>query len=150
MGYRTLLKKYVRFLEVNVGDNFIESAPAAAESTLSERDLRELRTIAAEIFREAHAEPHAARVENWNYRLRILLNHYGVGVEEAAHVAGVDEARIRGWRTHPRSPHYVAMTEAEFERFERALHAWFEGDRAEAAALTRHDADARSGGTHSM
>ena len=131
MGYRELLKKYVRFLEVNVGDNYIEAVPGAAEPILSDRDLGELRTIAAEIFRESHAEPERARVENCNYRLRILLNRYGISVEQAASIASVDSATIRRWRTHPRSRRYLAMSADEFAAFEARLDAWLaEGETA--------------------
>jgi hypothetical protein len=129
MGYRELLKKYVRFLEVNVGDNYIEAVADAAEPILSDRDLGELRTIAAEIFRESHAEPERARVENYNYRLRILLNRYGISVEQAAAIAEVDSGTIRRWRTHPRSRRYLAMTADEYAAFEVRLDAWLaEGD----------------------
>lgn len=124
MGYRELLKKYVRFLEVNVGDNYIEAVPDAAEPILSERDLGELRTIAAEIFREAHAAPEKARVENPNYRLRILLNRHGISIDQAASIAGVDAATIRRWRTHPRSRRYLPMRAEDFAAFEGALEAF--------------------------
>lgn len=127
MGYRELLKKYVRFLELNVGDNYIEAIPGAAEPILSERDLGELRTIAAEIFREAHAAPERARVENHNYRFRILLNHHGIGIEQAAALAGVEVATIRRWRTHPRSRRYLAMSAEDYADFERALERFLEG-----------------------
>ena len=135
MGYRELLKKYVRFLEVNVGDNYIEAVAESAEPILSDRDLGELRTIAAEIFRESHAEPERARVENYNYRFRILLNRYGIPIERAATIAGVDEGTIRRWRTHPRSRRYLAMTADEFTAFERALESYL-GDGNPRAAGT--------------
>lgn len=124
MGYRELLKKYVRFLEVNVGDNYIEAVPDAAEPILSERDLGELRTIAAEIFREAHAAPERARVENPNYRFRILLNRHGISIDQAASIAGVEAATIRRWRTHPRSRRYLPMRTDEFAAFEAALESF--------------------------
>lgn len=127
MGYRELLKKYVRFLEVNVGDNFIEAVPGAAEPILSERDLGELRTLAAEIFREAHAAPERARVENPNYRFRMLLNRYGISIEQAAASAGADTETIRRWRTHPRSRRYLAMQAEDYAAFEGALEAFLDG-----------------------
>jgi hypothetical protein len=133
MGYRELLKKYVRFLEVNVGDNWIESIPDSPEPILTDRDMGELRTIAAEIYRESWSDPGTARVQNWNYRFRILLNRYGVSVRRAAEIAGVDEATVRRWRTHPRSRRYAPMTAEDFTRFETALEAWLESDEGERA-----------------
>lgn len=124
MGYRELLKKYVRFLEVNVGDNYIEAIADSAEPILSDRDLGELRTIAAEIFRESHAAPERARVENYNYRFRILLNRYGISIEQAGMIAAVNDGTIRRWRTHPRSSRYLAMTADEFTTFEQALEIY--------------------------
>jgi hypothetical protein len=126
MGYRELLKKYIRFLEMTAGDNYIELIPGARERILSDRDLGELRTIAAEIFREAHGDPQRARVDNANYRFRMALNRYGISVSRAAALAGVDEERVRGWRTHPRSRRYLEMSSAEYARFETALEAWLE------------------------
>lgn len=146
MGYRELLKKYIRFLEVNVGDNWIETIPESAEPILGDRDMGELRTIAAEIYRESHAEPATSRVQNWNYRFRILLNHHGVSVRRVAEIAGVDEADVRRWRTHPRSRRYAPMTAEEFTRIEQALETWLEtgvpGGRPGAAdnrAMPGHD-----------
>jgi hypothetical protein len=126
MGYRELLKKYIRFLELQLGDNYIEAIPRAAESTLTDRDIAELRTLAGEIFREAHTADAAARVENFNYRLRLLFNRYDLTVEQAGILAGVDADTVRRWRTSPRSRRYLKMSEAEFDRFERALFAWVE------------------------
>ena len=95
--------------------------PDAAEPILSERDLGELRTIAAEIFRESHAEPERARVENYNYRFRLLLNRHGIGIDQAATLAGVDATTVRRWRTHPRSRRYLAMSADAYQAFEAAL-----------------------------
>lgn len=124
MGYRELLKKYIRFLEVHVGDNFIERIPESPEPILGDRDLGEMRTIAAEIFRESHGDPGEARVESFNYRFRILLNRYGVPVSRAAELSGIDEETIRRWRTHPRSRRYLAMSAEDFTRFEATLEEW--------------------------
>jgi len=75
MGYRVLLKRYMQQLRSKVGSDFVEelvderggvhkAAPdtklsprpiAGAESSaLSKRDIGELRSIAAELNREAH------------------------------------------------------------------------------------------------
>jgi len=51
MGYRELLKKYIRWLELNVGDDYIEAMASAREPMLSERDVAELRTLVREIDR---------------------------------------------------------------------------------------------------
>jgi hypothetical protein len=126
MGYRELLKKYIRFLELNVGDNYIEQIPESREPILSERDLGELRTIAAEIFRESHGDPGKARIENYNYRFRMLLNRYGLTPDRAGAIAGVDVETVRRWRTHPRSRRYLAMSAGDYTRFEAALEAWLE------------------------
>ena len=127
MGYRELLKKYVRFLELNVGDNFIETIADSAEPILSERDLRELRALAAEIFRESHEAPERTRVENWNYRLRLLLNHHGLTVQDTAAITGEDAERIRAWRSQPRSTNYQRMSEADFDAVLRAVEAHVAG-----------------------
>ena len=134
MGYRELLKKYIRFLEMHAGDNFIESIAGAPESTLTERDLGEMRTVAAEIFRESHGDPDVARIENFNHRFRILINRYGVSVGRAAELADTEIATIRRWRTHPRSRKYLAMSAEEYARFEERLEAWLTEGIHDAAA----------------
>jgi hypothetical protein len=50
MGYRALLKNYIRHLKQITGDHFI-NGPTASEK-LSKRDLAELRLLAAEVERE--------------------------------------------------------------------------------------------------
>ncbi|NJN52704.1 MAG: hypothetical protein HC809_14060, partial [Gammaproteobacteria bacterium] len=90
MGYRELLKRYIRFLELQLGDNFIESMIDAPESTLSARDVGELRSLAGEIFREAHTAEHCERIENFNYRMRLLFNRYELSVARIAELAAVD------------------------------------------------------------
>ncbi len=61
----------------------------------------------------------------------MLLNRYGITVRVAAELAGVDEDRIRRWRTHPRSRRYVAMSAAEYDAFEAQLEGYLErGDAA--------------------
>ena len=52
MGYRRLLKRYIRHLELVAGDNFIEQQ--GVDAVLEKRDLGELRSLAAEVRREAH------------------------------------------------------------------------------------------------
>jgi len=126
MGYRELLKNYIRFLELHAGDNFIEAIATARESMLSERDLGELRAIAAEIFREAHATLPRTPVANYNYRFRLLLNHYGIAIRTAALIGATSEERVRCWRTQPRSRRYLPMTEAEFQHFEARLEQYLE------------------------
>ncbi|MCC5888045.1 MAG: hypothetical protein JJT88_16545 [Gammaproteobacteria bacterium] len=126
MGYRELLKNYIRFLELHAGDNFIESIATARESMLSERDLGELRAIAAEIFREANSKPPSTAVANYNYRFRLLLNHYGIAIRTAALIGDTTEERVRCWRTQPRSRRYLPMTEAEFRNFETRLTEYLE------------------------
>lgn len=126
MGYRELLKNYIRFLELHAGDNFIESIDSARESVLSTRDLGELRAIAAEIFRETHTQPASTNVVNYNYRFRLLLNHYGIAIRTAALLSGSSEEKVRCWRTQPRSRRYLPMTEAEFQTFESRLTRYLE------------------------
>lgn len=130
MGYRELLKKYIRYLELHTGDNYIEAIGGARESLLSERDIAELRTLAGEIFREAHSPETTESVANYNYRFRLLFNRYGLSITRASMLAGVDAATIGRWRTSPQSKRYLAMTERQFARFERTLIGWIEQEES--------------------
>jgi len=126
MGYRELLKKYMRHLELAAGDNFIEMP--CAESVLNKRDLGELRTLSAEITRDAYLGEELDRIENYNYRLRVLMNRYALTVDQVAELLDARPARVRAWRTNPNSPRYQAMTESEFTAFEAALTVWLESE----------------------
>jgi hypothetical protein len=129
MGYRELLKKYIRFLEMYAGDNFIEAITYSTDHELGERDLAELRTLAGEIHRDVRNAGELSRCPNFNHRLRLLCICYGLTPEQTAQFAGIDLARLRRWRTNPRSPRHLALGEHEFLRFEGALLEWLEKRR---------------------
>jgi hypothetical protein len=124
MGYRELLKHYIRHLELVAGDNFIEAANC--EPVLRKRDLGELRALADEIARDAYRGNDLRRVENYNYRLRVLINRHALGVAQVAELSDAPADQVRRWRTNPASENYRPMSEAEFARFERALNQWLE------------------------
>jgi hypothetical protein len=124
MGYRELLKKYVRFLEMHAGDNFIEAIPYVADGELAGRDLAELRTVAGEIHRDSRSADDVAEGPNFNHRLRLLCTCYELSALQAAGFARVDIEKLRRWRKSPRSTSYLRMDQAEFARFERSLFAW--------------------------
>lgn len=124
MGYRELLKGYIRHLELVAGDNFIEHE--TNEPVLNKRDMSELRTLAAEIHRDAYRAAEVNRVKNFNYRLRVLMNRHALTAERVAELCAVPCDRVRRWRTNPDSDRYEQMSEADFSRFESALNHWLE------------------------
>jgi hypothetical protein len=134
VGYRELLKKYIRFLELHVHDNFIEEIEPAPEPGLTKRDVAELRTLAGEIFRVAPSEGApdgdvGRRAPNYNYRLRLLMNRHGLSVAEVASLAGVEDSTLSRWRATPRAPRHLALSRAEFEHFESELYRWLDAGR---------------------
>ncbi len=124
MGYRELLKNYIRHLELVTGDNFIEQE--TPEPVLDKRELGELRTLSAEIHRDAYRAGDLSRVKNYNHRLRVLMNRHALPADQVAELADVAQSVARSWRTNPNSARYRPMTEAEFARFEAALNHWLE------------------------
>ncbi len=124
VGYRELLKNYIRHLELVAGDNFIEQE--CREPVLDKRELGELRTLSAEIQRDAYRAADITRIKNYNYRLRLLMNRHALTAEQVAELAGVPHAMARSWRTNPNSARYRPMSEAEFTAFETALLRWLE------------------------
>lgn len=124
MGYRELLKSYIRHLELVAGDNYIEQT--CNEPVLSKRDLGELRTLAAEVQRSAYRATEVPRVENYNHRLRVLMNRHALTADQVAQLMEQPRTTVRRWRTNPGSDHYRPMTEAEFTQFEAALNVWLE------------------------
>ncbi|MEQ8482786.1 MAG: hypothetical protein RIB46_00320 [Pseudomonadales bacterium] len=126
MGYRELLKNYIRHLELVAGDNFIDTE--TSEPVLGRRDLGELRALSAEICRDAYRGDDLGRIVNFNYRLRVLINRHALNVRQVAELVEVPPATVRRWRTNPGSENYQAMSEREFARFESALRRWLEED----------------------
>jgi hypothetical protein len=124
MGYRELLKSYIRHLEVVAGDNFIEQQ--GNEPLLNKRDLGELRALAAEVQRNTYRASDVSRVENYNYRLRVLMNRHALSADQVARLMDQPRTSVRRWRTNPASDHYRPMTETEFSEFESALNHWLE------------------------
>lgn len=124
MGYRELLKNYIRHLELAAGENYIERE--TREPVLSKRDLGELRTLAAEVQRDAYSATEISRVENYNFRLRVLMNRHALTADLVAQLTGVEPSLVRCWRTNPASKRYRVMSESDFARFEAALNQWLE------------------------
>ena len=134
MGYRELLKKYIRFVESQAGDDFIDAAGYVADGPFTDRELGELKALAIERATDGAAE--YARLLEFSYRFRLLCISFDLTLQQAAALAGVDATQARHWRANPLTPTYVAMQEAEFTRFERALVDWL---------VRRHrDADTRA------
>lgn len=93
---------------------------------MSRREVGELQTLSAEIHRDAYQAIDVARVENYNYRLRVLMNRYALTAQQVADLRDVPTETIQNWRTSPKSERYRFMSESEFARFEGALTRWLE------------------------
>ncbi len=130
MGYRELLKKYIRFVEAHAGDHFIGAIPYVADPPFSDRELGELRTLVSELSRTSGSEV-SGRMPNFNYQLRLLCICYGLTLHQAATLGGVDVPTVRRWRTDPLSRHYEKMPAGDFARFEDALCHWLQSRRGE-------------------
>jgi hypothetical protein len=139
MGYRELLKKYIRFVEAHAGDHFIDSIGYGAEPAFSDRELGELRAMVGDMSRAADSEIAYGRVPSFNYRLRLLSICYGLTPQQAAELAGTDAQTVRRWRTNPHSPRFIAMREDEFMRFELALFGWANAQSRNTGAAARAD-----------
>lgn len=124
MGYRELLKSYIRHLELAAGDNFIDFD--GNEPVLSASELSELRRLAAELERDTYRGRAVGRIRNFNGRLRVLMNRHALSPERVAKLTGSPVERVRRWRTNPSSEGYLPMRETEFARFEAALNRWLE------------------------
>lgn len=135
MGYRELLKKYIRFVEAHAGDHFIDAIGYSAELAFSDRELGELRALVGDMSRTADSEIAYGRTPSFNYRLRLLSICYGLTPQQAAHMAGTDAQTVRRWRTNPHSHRFIEMREEEFTRFEHALFGWASAQSQKAARV---------------
>jgi hypothetical protein len=124
MGYRELLKKYLCFVETHTGDNFFDAIASSTDQALSRRDLAELRSLSAEMHREAEESPHFTPDPSFNHKLRLLCVCYSLPANDVAKMAGVSVEVVHRWRTSPRSAHYLSMSKEEFRHFERQLIDW--------------------------
>ena len=119
MGYRELLKKYMRHLEVCFGDNYVEDLNP--ESSFTKRDLAELRALAAEISRESYDVRAMHTVNSYNYRLRVLMRHHELSVASVAHLLGIPNDTVRRWRISPNAEDYRVMQKSAFDELESSL-----------------------------
>jgi hypothetical protein len=124
VGYRELLKKYILHLQITAGEHFIDAQ--TSEPVLSDRDLGELQTLAAEIHRGTWDHSERTRVENYNARLRVLMNQHALSAGELAKLCNLDVETVKRWRTSPQSEQYLAVSEAQFARVQKALFQWLE------------------------
>lgn len=87
MGYRRLVKEYLRHVKMVLGTDLIEIA--ALTSALDKREIGELRAIAAELQRESFSQagenPYAAAVGQ-------MLAQGQIDLTDLARVEGVDVA----------------------------------------------------------
>jgi hypothetical protein len=65
-------------------------------------------------------------VENYNYRLRVLMNRYALTLQQVAAFCEIPTETVRRWRTSPNSSRYLPMSESAFAAFESALTHWLE------------------------
>jgi len=124
MGYRELLKKYILHLQLTAGDNFIDAVNP--ESVLNSRDLGELNALAAELNRGAYNPAERTRAENYNSRLRVLMNQHALSPAQLAQLVGIEVDLVKRWRTSPDSDRYVPVTEIDFLQIQRAVERWLE------------------------
>lgn len=124
MGYRELLKKYILHLQITAGENFIDSD--TPEPVLNTRDLGELKTLAAEIHRGTYDLTERTRVENYNARIRVLMNQHALSADDLAGLCRLDVETVKRWRTSPQSDRYLTITEAEFAQVQSVLFNWLE------------------------
>lgn len=124
MGYRELLKKYIRFVEAQAGDHFIDSIVYMAQPPFSDRELGELRALAADMGRTSSDAIECTGMPSFNYRLRLLSICYRLSPQQVAELGGVDAPTVRRWRTDPRSSRFVEVQAGDFARFEHALFEW--------------------------
>ena len=143
MGYRELLKKYIRFVEAHAGDHFIDAIGYGAEPAFSDRELGELRAMVGDMSRTAVSEITYGRMPSFNYRLRLLSICYGLTPQQVADMAGTDAQMVRRWRTNPHSHRFIEMREDEFVRFECALFAWVSTRSRGAGGVARARPDER-------
>jgi hypothetical protein len=143
MGYRELLKKYLRFVESQAGEDFIDAVAYAVDGPFSERELGELRALTVE--RATDGDGQYARQRAYSYRFRLLCLAFDLTLEQASGLAAVHVTRVRHWRANPLSAYYVAMEQTEFDRFERALVEWLARRHPGADVNARRSAVRRSG-----
>ena len=101
MGYRTLLASYMHHVEGILGTNLVEVA--AMTSAVNERDLGELRSIAAQLRRESFER---GTDNDFNRVVHQLLAEHALSLEDLAQIEGFN----------PGKPGQESVTPEEFSR----------------------------------
>jgi hypothetical protein len=85
MGYRKLLKDYMRHIEAAIGTDLVELATLT--NAMSKRDIGELRAIAAELKRESFSE---RPVHNYDHLVHSMLLQGKISVEQLGNIEGIE------------------------------------------------------------
>jgi len=85
MGYRKLLKDYMRHIEAAIGTDLVELATLT--NAMGKRDIGELRAIAAELKRESFNDSQA---HDYNHMVHTLLVQGKLTVDQLGNIEGID------------------------------------------------------------
>lgn len=85
MGYRKLLKDYMRHVEATIGTNLVELATLT--NAMGKRDIGELRAIAAELKRDSFT---ARPARNYDHIVYSLLMQGKIALEQLGNIEGID------------------------------------------------------------
>ncbi len=85
MGYRKLLKQYMHHLKDVTGSDLVELA--ALTNALTEREIGELRSIAAELRRESYE---AADATDYNHVVRKMLREGAIELGQLDKLRGIE------------------------------------------------------------
>jgi len=87
MGYRRLLKDYMRHIESAIGSDFVELA--SLTNALGKREIGELRTLAAELRRESFTSTPS---NSYNHLVHELLAEGRITLDQLDSIEGIEPA----------------------------------------------------------
>lgn len=87
MGYRRLLKDYMRHIESAIGSDFVELA--SLTNALGKREIGELRALAAELRRESFTSTPS---NNYNHLVHELLAEGRITLDQLDSIEGIEPA----------------------------------------------------------
>ena len=114
MGYRKLLKQYMKHVNRQSGDSWLRND---SSTDLSERDVNELRAIWAAV----HRDTEFAELGSFNQRAAATTEAYQLNTASLAKMLGWKQEIVAQWFLPESDPSFRAMTPRDYGHFRNSL-----------------------------
>jgi hypothetical protein len=131
VGYKSLLKRYLSYLEAEHGNTFFQHLVDLSNNSksfhLSKRDALELRQILSELKRSMEdlstleSNPNLETDLDYNDHTKTLCCRHELTPNGLARLLGWPESVVERWLLEPENRNYKAMTKRDFGHLNQCL-----------------------------